>query len=293
MDEELAQHFGKRNLRSNSTIKFHEKPGSLDSSMDVSMPQRQLKNKPLVEAIFEIHWALQQPSRGHEHDPHYKLLLGRFYDRVARDYPEHEQLPTASVPDEIVGHIVQHRFRIGRDQWPLVQLGPGVMTVNSTADYTWGDFCPRAVRATNSLFEAYPKSSDFEVTHLILRYIDAVDFDYTSEHAYDFLKDKLKVDLSLPENLFAETGVEQRPRVFSWHTAFSCSNPAGVVNIRFATGRKEEAPAIVWETRLQSSSNDIPELPDGIQQWLNAAHEVTGDWFFKLIEGDLERRFDS
>jgi uncharacterized protein (TIGR04255 family) len=257
------------------------------------MSRKQLKNKPLVEAIFEIHWALTQIAPGHEHDPHYKLMLGRFYDRVSGDYPEHEQLPTASIPDEIVGHVVQHRFRAGKDGWPLVQIGPGVVTVNSTADYTWDSFRPRAVTAVRQLFEAHPKPRELNVTHLILRYIDAVEFDYTCESAYSFLQDKLKVALKLPENLFRGTGVDQRPEVFSWHSAFNCNSPTGLVNIKFATGQKEKNPAIVWETTLQSSSNDVPALPNAIEQWLQDAHEVTSDWFFKLIEGELEGSFDN
>jgi uncharacterized protein (TIGR04255 family) len=187
---------------------------------------------------------------------------------------------------------VQHRFRTSKGGWPLVQMGPGVMTVNSTADYTWEDFCPRAVAVVTRLFEAHPKANELTVTHLILRYIDAVEFDYSSENAYSFLSDKLKLGLSLPDSLFEGTGVESRPRVFSWHSAFRCSTPSGVVNIKFATGQREGSPAIVWETTFQSSSDDVPSLPDGFQQWLEGAHEVTGDWFFKLIEGDLERRFE-
>jgi uncharacterized protein (TIGR04255 family) len=258
------------------------------------MPHKQLKNKPLVEVIFEIRWELVQTSPGYEHDPHYKLLLGRFYDRVSRDYPEHEQLPVAGVPDEIVAHIVQHRFRVGKGSWPLFQIGPGVVTANSTADYTWEDFSRRAVCAVKTLFDAHPKPSELKVIQLILRYVDAVEFDYSSDNVYSFLQDKLKIGLSLPQNLFNGTGVEQRPKVFSWHSAFSCNKPTGVVNIKFATGQKKEnTPAIVWETTLQSSASDVPILPDGIEEWLDAAHEVTSDWFFKLIQGELERRFDN
>ena len=77
-------------------------------------------------------------------DPHYRLLLGRLFDRFQKDYPVHEQLPTASLPDDMVGQVVQHRFRVAKDDWPLVQVGPGVFTVNDTQHYTWTDFEQRA-----------------------------------------------------------------------------------------------------------------------------------------------------
>ena len=67
------------------------------------MVNKELKNKPLIEAIVEIRWVLEKPNTGITNDPHYKLLLGRFFDRVSKKYPEHEQLPTASIPDELCG----------------------------------------------------------------------------------------------------------------------------------------------------------------------------------------------
>jgi len=85
--------------------------------------------------------------------------------------------------------------------------------------------------------------------------------------------------------------VESRPCSFSWQATFQCSKPAGRVHVSFATGQKEEKPAILWETTVQSVGDDVPNMPDGFPDWIDAAHEITDDWFFKLIEGELERRF--
>lgn len=87
------------------------------------MMRKILKNKPLVEAIFELRWNLQEPSPGMRVDPHYKLLIGRLYDKLNDEYPFHEQLPTATMPDEIAGYVVRHRFRKDKDKWPLIQIG--------------------------------------------------------------------------------------------------------------------------------------------------------------------------
>jgi uncharacterized protein (TIGR04255 family) len=70
----------------------------------------------------------------------YKILLGLIYDRVTKEYPHHEELPAASVPDELAGHIVQHRFRKSENNWPLIQIGPGLVTLNDTNNYTWKGF---------------------------------------------------------------------------------------------------------------------------------------------------------
>jgi uncharacterized protein (TIGR04255 family) len=43
---------------------------------------------------------------------------------------------------------------------------------------------------------------------------------------------------------------------------------------------------------VQSAGADLPDMPKGFPAWVDAAHEITHDWFFKLIEGELERRFE-
>jgi len=256
------------------------------------MPQQELKNKPLVEAILEVRWELAQPIQVSgvpqvatpTADPHYRLLLGRLFDRFQKEYPAHEQLPTATLPDEMVGHMVQHRFRAARDDWPLVQVGPGILTLNDTRRYTWIDFQQRAKEAVVRLFDAHPNVSEFRIQGLVLRYIDAVEFHYEEESAFAFLRDKLKVDISLPPTLFEQTGIVHSPRSLSWQATFQCSNPRGGVLVSFATGQKEGKPAILWETTVLSQRDDLPAMPSGFPAWIDAAHEITHDWFFKLIE---------
>lgn len=252
---------------------------------------KELKNKPLVEAILEVRWKLQGSPPGPMIDPHYKLLLARLFDRMHKDYPEHEELQTVNLPDELVGYTVQHRFRTAPSSWPLVQVGPGIFTVNSTADYRWEDFQPRALSAISTLYEAYPKAEDLKITSLVLRYIDAVDYDYAAEDVFEFLREKLRFTTSLPRNLFQDTRVQPKPVGFTWQGSFVCVDPKGRVTIRFATGQRDNAPAVIWETIVESAGDDLPRMPDSFVDWINASHTITDDWFFKMIEGELERRF--
>lgn len=255
------------------------------------MPSKILKNKPLVETILEVKWALTSPAPGVLIDPHYKILVGRLYDRVSSDYGEHEQLPTATIPDEIIGQMVQHRFRFGPNDWPLLQIGPGILTLNDTHKYIWSDFRSRALTAVNKLFEAHPKPSDLKIESLLLRYINAIEFDYSAQNLFPFLRDKMKVGISLPESLFTNQGIRQNPTVLSLQSSFICPNPKGLVTVRFASGQKEARPALLWETLIESKSDGIPTMPVAFASWINEAHAITDDWFFKLIEGELERRF--
>ncbi len=255
------------------------------------MGTRILKNKPLVEAILEVKWQLQPVKPDGAIDPHFRLLVGRLYDRILGEYPYHEELPSAGIPDEITAHVVKHRFRTAENNWPVVQVGPGILTLNDTHKYTWDDFHARAERLVGTLFDAHPRSEELHISNLLLRYIDAVDLDYRSENALEFLREKLQVSVELPKDLFEDRDTDPRPHHLSWHSTFRCENPNGVVHMKISTGQRDKSPAILWETMVQSVGNHVPSMPGEFAGWIAGAHEVTNHWFFTLIEGDLERRF--
>ena len=250
----------------------------------------ELKNKPLIEAILEVRWALQGKEDGPQTDPHFKILLGRFYDRIIGDYPHEEQLPAASVPEEVLGRAVRHRFRAKVDGWPLVQIGPGMLSFNSTDDYSWDDYREKAIASVGRLFDAHPKVTELQITNLILRYIDAVEFDYNSDDAFKYVLENLKVRIELPANLFGKE-IDSKPLAFDLHTSHKCSTPVGIVTTRFASGQKLGKPVILWETILESAGENLLTSPEEFPKWIDSAHEVTRDWFFKLIEGELLKRF--
>lgn len=257
------------------------------------MGRKILKNKPLVEAIFEIRWELQEPAPGMKIDPHYKILIGRIYDRVKDKYPFHEQLPTATMPDEIAGYVVQHRFRKDKDKWPLIQIGPGIVTLNDTEGYVWEDFEERMFNVVDILFEAYPDAeTNLKFNWLLLRYIDAVDFNYERDNIFSFLKENMKINIEMYEKLFEEAGVSSLPLGFDLRFSFPAITPKGAVHLRFVRGKRKDADALIWETQVQSVGDDAPKVKDQIITWVVDAHKLTDDWFFKMIEGELLRRFE-
>jgi uncharacterized protein (TIGR04255 family) len=254
------------------------------------MEARHLKNKPLVEAILEIRWALQGQANM-QVDPHYKILLGRLFDRLSSEYKKHQPLPTASIPDEMAGYMVQHQFRVRENDWPLVQVGPGVITLNETSAYTWDDFKSRANQVVSELYAAYPDRDSLRVNSLMLRYINAIEFDYEKEDLVNFLREKMKVVSALPETLFASEKISRTPIGFNWQAMYPIKDPNGVVQMKYATGKKAEAHALIFELLVQTAGQDVPPMPQGFEVWSEKAHEIIEDWFFKLIEGELERRF--
>jgi uncharacterized protein (TIGR04255 family) len=252
---------------------------------------RELASKPLVEAILEARWALSAgQSPGLEIDPHYRLVLGRMFDRLQTEYPVHEDLPTSMVPDALVAHAVQHRFRRDVEAWPLVQLGPGILTVNDTEAYRWSDFRSRSSAALAALYDAHPRPQELRLDRLMLRYIDAVPI-ADGDDVLAFLREKLKVSVTLPTELFSAGTVQPAPAHAILHASFACGSPKGTVTLRFSTGQHRGARAVIWETIFESVGAELPELPARFAQWLDGAHDLVDDWFFALIAGELEARF--
>lgn len=247
---------------------------------------RPLLNKPLIEAIFEFRWRI--PSE--EGDPHYILFVGRLYDRVQPQYPFHQPLPTAMVPVPAAENVVQHRFRVQKDCWPLIQVGPGIVTINDTEGYIWQDFGQRAKLLVKAIFEAYPEPKQLKVANLVLRYLDAFELDH-DEDMLNYLSDKLKSTVSFPSQLFKDTAVSKHPKVLNVMASFPTERPKGDILVRFGSGRHNDKPALIMELAVRSASTDLPRVPEEFEGWVEAAHKLTDDWFFKFIEGELERRF--
>jgi len=248
----------------------------------------ELKQKPLIEAIFEVRWALLQPAPDVRIDPHYRLLLGRLYDRILKEYPIHEPLPTAFLPDDVVPQTVQHRFRRVADGWPLIQMGPGLMTLNETSAYSWEDFRERCIQAVATLWDAHPNPEELHIEALNLRYLNAVEFDHTQESIFTFLQDRMSVGAGLPEALFQAGNISRRPQGFTSRSTFQCLRPKGRVALQFDTAFGNKKPILRWETNMISADADVPAtLPAELQAWINEAHQIIDDCFYALVPQHL------
>jgi uncharacterized protein (TIGR04255 family) len=246
-----------------------------------------LRNPPLIEAIFELRWELEGQDNENEPkiDPSYQIMVGRMYDLVNDVYPIYEQLPAASVPDEISPYVIQHRFRTGANKWPLIQIGPGIASLNVTEDYTWEDFEKRILTLLDWLFEArkYPGSDDIRINGLLLRYIDAREFDYSND-IFAFLNDKMKIYVEIQDELFESKKVVKDPLNFQLNFMFPSSRPPGRMRLALERANVRQQDALVWQTMVQSIGDDAPKDKAGVKSWATEAHELTHEWFCKLTK---------
>jgi len=244
---------------------------------------------PLIEVVFEFKWELVNTTDGRPPtDPEYKLLVGSLFEKVRGDYGVHETLPAAGVPDEFVPQIPQHRFRASTEGYPLLQVGPGLMTVNDSRQYRWSTFQPRVEAAVATLRQTY--AGDLRPQSLLLRYINAIPWSSDTDDLVTVLANDFGVRLQYPDGLFAGQPVEQRPLTFLLESSHKVHEPQGVITVKFATAQVNGALHLLWDTSVLSAGPEVPQLGD-LRPWLISAHAICRSWFFTLIDGRLEAAF--
>jgi len=245
-----------------------------------------LKNQPLVEAIFELGWTVEGIS---PEDQLWEVLPGLYYGSIKDEYPQIESLPASQVPVQLTQNIIRHRFRKGKGAWPLTQLGPGILTVNETTGYTvWEDFLPRITTAVESLTRVSPNHIDISRTEL--RYINAIPFDETNEKIIDFLNEKLHLQVELPTLYDGESEVNEVTNAnIMFHMPLK--RPSGIGEIMAALGTKDDDPAVIFHLVVRSVKDDAPTDCAELQVWAESAHEIIDAWFLRLCEGNLIESF--
>jgi uncharacterized protein (TIGR04255 family) len=263
-------------------------------TQDLIPKPHELANKPLVEAIFELRWALESGELpGIQRDRGFRILFGRYYERVRKEYPEVVDLPSSVIPEELSAYVVRHQFWTAKGVWPVTQIGPGVMTVNETAGYTWEGFRPRVMKAVEYLFASYPLDiADLRPVRAELQYIDALAFDPKQEDFFAYLEESLHTRISIDGNLFHDSVESKKPIGFNLRLAFPLSNPKGIGVFSFSEGTRDDKPAVIWNTIVRSFEEHTPCQPEEIEKWLGAAHEITDKWFFTLARGKLMSIFE-
>jgi uncharacterized protein (TIGR04255 family) len=267
-----------------------------ESEMTDQIPKSQkLPKKPLVEAIFELRWKLQQPGQGNVIDPGFQVLLGRFYDNVSsKNFCEMENLPISVVPEVMTPYVVRHRFRKTKEGWPLIQLGTGMLSVNDTESYDWETFRPMLRQAVEALLDTYPvKIAPLVLGQATLRYIDAIPLNTFGggQGVLEFLEDHLHTNISIDPLLFDDPKIAMVPEALNLRLNFRLDKPRGLGVLSFSTGMKENVPSIIWENMVISREPDVPKTLDEFETWFVEAHAVTDRWFFTLCRGELFTSF--
>jgi len=260
-------------------------------NIDIIPESHDLLNKPLIEAMFELRWRFDaEPARS---TTAFRVLFGKYYEKIHDIYPEVEDLPTSNVPEAMTPYIVRHRFRAASNQWPVIQVGPGIMTVNETAGYRWNVFRERIEGALQALFDSFPRElSPFEPLQTELRYVNMIQYDIANGRLTDFLATHLHTRVILDEKLFDGPHQAEKETALDLSIGSRLTKPRGIGLLSFATGESDKKTGILWQIIVRSHPSHTPKTYEEITQWTRDAHDVVDRWFFTLARGSLMDTFD-
>jgi uncharacterized protein (TIGR04255 family) len=239
------------------------------------------------EAIFELRWALAAPAPdAGAVDPGFELLLGRLFERLRGDYPDLMNLPAAQLPATRSAWAVRHQFRSPGRSWPLVQVGPGVLTLNDAAHFDWSRLGPRVQRGVAELFEAYPTElHTLRPVALALRILDAAPLDAEQTPLLRALQDRLHTSLRLDPALFEDPNDAEKPSALNFSISFPIERLRGHGTLALSTAREASGPLLLWQIEVSSLGDGVPEHPEAIHPWTDLAQEVLGRWMRTLQPG--------
>ena len=240
-----------------------------------------LKNAPLKEAIFELFWNGPIDKSGFPIDNEFDLAQGRFDVEIRKDFPVYKRLIPANSPIKILGQPI-HQFWRNQLQWPVVQLGQGIMTVNETEKgYIWDNFRKIIHDSIQILIKSYDTSPSFK--RLSLRYIDSVDLPENIT-LLDFVNSSFKTNIT---NSFMVPGEMAGLNFNQIFTVFQ--NSKVHLNIQSAINNLNGKPAIVWITLIET--NEIPSIDD-ISKWIDKAHSTCSNLFKQTLSESFYETFN-
>jgi uncharacterized protein (TIGR04255 family) len=235
-----------------------------------------LPNAPLVEVIIEFKWNID--SKEELADIQY--LYGDLYNELKNKYPFRENILPVEMPIEMTINKPVHRFRAEKGGYPLLQVAPGIITLNTIDDkYYWNSFFNDAKELIQTFFNVHPVENKIAPA---LLYIDFFPFDFHENNVHEFINRKFNITFG---QSFLET--EKLPADFNMGFAYNID--LGDLRVNFQKGKNNGAEGILLQTRI----NGKPDKPHNeiINNWLKEAHTLSSNLFKQLTEGELYESF--
>ena len=236
-----------------------------------------LPKAPLIEVIFEIRWN----ASGNEELLRTQYLHGDLFSEIKDKYPHRESIQSIPI-DIFINNVPTHRFRVAPKGYPLVQVGPGILTVNTIdSKYDWTEYQKSILEVVSKFLDVYKFSENQELT-LVLQYIDLLKFDFEKEDVYQFLEKDLNIVVKqefYKSSLFSNNVL----------LGLTYETNLGLLNIVISRGKNEEiGEGILIQTSLNKK---IPTNPESIKIWLETAHEFCSTTFKEMTRGRLYESF--
>lgn len=236
-----------------------------------------LPNAPLVEVVTELRWQITKKEELTE----IQYLYGDLYNELKEKYPYRENIIPVDIPMEMTLSQPVHRFRSKAGGYPLIQIGPGILTLNTIDEiYEWSTFFEEAKMVLEKFMKIYELPDKMVVPGIM--YIDFFPFNFEESDLLDYINGNFKVRLT---QSFLKT---EKPPV-DFNMGFAYNIELGQLRVNFQKGKVNSKDGIILQTRINGQSLLAKE--ETLFKWLNDAHKLTSDLFKQLTSGELYESF--
>jgi hypothetical protein len=254
-----------------------------------------LPNAPLVEAVFELRWAVQ-PGLVYA-DPAFPYLREDFTKRVEQlGFPvQREMGPPDALP---APYAIARRFYVAPEtEFPLLQIGPGIFAANQSAGYDWPSFKRLVADGLHALLSSYPKSAIFPMrpSYLELRYIDAFDASLVdTTDLVQFINAGTSMRLEIPP-FFSQLASDVKGRVVLHAPMKKWKDTRFIFDL--GSGSRGGAEDIVrLETKVVTEAAGVPKTQHSkflkdLDRWLEFAHGLTSPFFTQFVTDTVMSKF--
>lgn len=243
-----------------------------------------LPNAPLQEVIFEMRWALSPGKESGESDAGFELASGRLSTIIEEEFPHYKRTFSTEIPDQLMHYHVVHQYWSGEKKWPVIQLGPGIFTINCTdEEYDWDlVFQPLLAKGISWLLQAYRQP--LSIVFASLKYIDSIkvdDYGGLDSGWLEFIHKHFNFELN---NRFSVRGLLKQVQI---NQTFELEDGSDL-QIQIANGTRNNENALVWQTAIFKKDNFNNEK---LVSWADEAHTIAHELFEKMINPDLYANF--
>lgn len=237
-----------------------------------------LPNAPLVEVVFELHWNVSTSDVTKT-----QYLYGDLYNLLKEKYPYREIVNSPEFPLEFLVDKPVHRYRNSVGDYPLIQIGPGLLTLNCTErKYFWEEFYDNANQLVSNFLKIYSFLPTDEI-RTSLFYLDFFEFDFEKTNIHDFLNKNF--NLSVGQS-FLDTNSLPTDLNLGFFFKLECGDVSVILKRGMNVDRKD---GIILQTKLNGPN--LHSNSAEISSWLTTAHETCSDIFKRIFKNEFYNTF--
>ena len=240
-----------------------------------------LPKAPLIEIVLELRWKITNKADL----SHIQYLYGDIYSELKHKYPFRESIVPTDIPLDILINQPVHRFRTSNNDYPLFQVGPGLITLNTIdSKYFWETFSKDAEELLVTFLKVFPEVNNNKLTPSIL-FLDFFPFDFEKNDVYKYVNDKFNI-------VFSQSFIPNEKYPMDINIGFYYEIQIGDLSVTFQKGKNSsQQDGIILQTRI--NGKPLNPVMEEISAWIEKSHDVCSKLFRELTKGELYESFKS